>query len=148
MAFSDADLQRLLMVFDRVDAAGARVHSEADVKAFIPILFFAAGVHASAKPGSALAKAMTAFASKAGLKADMPEDVARDLLAVYLDTNPPARALADDVKALLLELRTPDADRAAAMFGDAKSKIPVGAREAPAGSHKASPLARFKMTKK
>jgi hypothetical protein len=138
---NDEHLRGLLAIFER-RIAGERVYSDADVRAFVPLLWIAGGAK---KPTGALAELIAAFAKELALPPDATKEHAEQAVSAWLVEHPPQPELAAEVQAYLISLRTPDAKAAAALLGHAMSNVPVGARPAPPGSSKASPLARFTM---
>lgn len=136
---NDVHLRKLLAIFER-KIGGDRIYADADVRAFVPLLWIAGG---ASKPTGALADLLGSFAVELGLDAASTPEQAQHAVAAWLVEHPPHRELAAEVQQFFVALRTPDANAAAALLGQAMSNVPVGARPAPAGSSKATPFSRF-----
>lgn len=148
-SFDDAALERLLRVFAQRDDDGQPVYSRDDVRAFLPVLFLSGG--GSIEMSDALSEVMRDFAARLGLTADMAADDVEQRVREHYQAHPVSPRLLAEVKDLLrTELLSDgalDATKAARALGQAIGKTPVGHGAAPAGSTKASPLARFALIK-
>jgi hypothetical protein len=143
VAFGDIELFDLIALISRRAGDGARVYSDDELRTLVVVLFLAGNAEVDAPPGSALAKALERFAAEAQLQPGQSAEHVQRAIEAWLAAHPLPPALVDDIKQFLVDLRTPDAQRVAAMFGDKGSLMPVGQQPAPEGAAKASPLARF-----
>lgn len=148
-ASDDAALERLLRVFAQQDEDGRPLYSRDDVRAFLPLLVL--GAQGSGSLSEALTDVLRDFAAQLGLSPDMASaDVERRVREHYEQHPVNARLLAevkDLLRAELVFSGGVDAAAAAKALGQAVAKVPVGHGAAPAGSTKASPLARFSFKK-
>lgn len=149
MPVDDAALERLLRVFTQVDDEGRPIFPRDEVRAFLPLLFLESGGAVEMSP--ALERIMREFASLLGLTADLPRDEVERRIRAHYEEHPPSPRLLAEVKDALRETLTEggalDAAAAAKALGGVMAKTPVGHGDAPAGSMKASPLARFRKLK-
>jgi hypothetical protein len=143
-------LDRLLRLFVRRDADGARAYSADDVRAFLPVLVLSAGEALELSPP--LLEVMQRFCARLGLTTAMaPDEVAARVRAHYEEHPPHPQLLADLKGVVREELLRKDAaagEQAAKAMGQAVAKTPVGHGAAPEGSTRASPLARFALDPK
>lgn len=145
----DEALDRLLRVFTQVDHEGRPLFPRDEVRAFLPLLWLGSGGAVEMSP--ALERVLREFASLLGLTASLPRDEVEARVRAHYEKHPPSPRLLAEVKDALRELLTEDgaldAAAAAKALGNVMAKTPVGHGEAPAGSMKASPLARFQRLK-
>lgn len=145
----DEALDRLLRVFTQVDDEGRPLFPREEVRAFLPLLWLGSGGAVEMSPP--LERVLREFASQLGLTKGLSRDEVERRIRAHYEKDPPSPRLLAEVKDALRELLTErgtlDATAAAKALGAVMAKTPVGHGEAPAGSLKASPLARFQLEK-
>lgn len=145
----DDALDRLLRVFTQVDHEGRPLFPREEVRAFLPLLWLGSG--GAVEMSASLERVLRDFAAQLGLTKDMARDEVERRIREHYEKDPPSPRLLAEVKDAIRELLTArgalDADAAAKALGAVLTKTPVGHGEAPAGSLKASPLARFQLEK-
>lgn len=150
MSVDDAALERLLRVFTQVDDDGRPLFPRDEVRAFLPLLWIG-GSESDVEMSPALARVLREFTSLLGLTPALSRDEVERRIREHYEQNPPSPRLLAEVRDVLREALTEagtlDAAAAAKALGGVMAKTPVGHGEAPAGSMKASPLARFQKLK-